>query len=219
MSDATDFEKYGYFRQRTIEAAQAASDAARRAYRCGVCHSWAFADGVKDGELPCPYCEAPRGLRLVGKIEGPRIQSSSDQSPCDYACTEARGNKCQCACLGFNHGKGSLITVVRDEGTVKVALVNAEKAARSADKIRVEVAEYGAAREALIAEIKRIFPEWEARAAGAYVGSWSRFMLADRLMGSIRRVSARHSHKGRMKALGDVQRAVEYEAKMSRRSA
>lgn len=219
MSRATEIERYGAVREPQNQ---------RHAYRCAVCHSWAFHDaalqtadrlssalGRASPKLPCPYCGADDGLRLIGKVEGPRITSERYEVPCDERCTGAKGNKCSCPCLGTNHGKDALIVVTRDEGGMSVAMANAKRALRDRPRIMAEVAEYTAERDALWAQLNDLFPELDQYRRRESVRSWGRFRLAQGISFSISRAGSMHSHKGRMGALAKARKAVEYEAKQA----
>lgn len=51
---------------------------------------------------PCPDCEPVNGQR--SHIKWATLKTRTTKTPCDSACTSAKGDKCHCECGGTNHG-------------------------------------------------------------------------------------------------------------------
>lgn len=104
-----------------METAVATSDL--HYFRCEDCLS-AFT--VKETDLPghpraCEgVCICGGPIHYMGKVHETFYHREGEKAPCDKRCTNASGPQCNCRCNCKNHGTGKLVTVVVEEGKVRV---------------------------------------------------------------------------------------------------
>ena len=92
-------------------------------FRCDDCLS---AMTVKDSDLPgtaraCEgFCVCTGPVHYIGRVHETHYQREGEKAPCDKRCTNASGPDCNCRCSCKNHGTGKLVTVVVEEGKIRV---------------------------------------------------------------------------------------------------
>lgn len=65
-------------------------------------------------------CDCCGPVILMGMVHGDKFIQQGNRPACDGRCTHAHGPSCDCACGGANHGTGRTVSVVVNEGKVKV---------------------------------------------------------------------------------------------------
>jgi hypothetical protein len=92
-------------------------------FRCSDCLG-AFT--VKEGDLPgkawaCQgSCVCGGSISYIGRVHESHYEKDGLKSACDKRCTDASGPVCNCHCGCKNHGTGKLVSVVVEEGKVRV---------------------------------------------------------------------------------------------------
>jgi hypothetical protein len=75
-------------------------------------------------------CDCGGQLEYLGRAKHERLVIDGMEVPCDARCVNARGPKCECGCMGANHGSGAVVHVEIDAGGVPVASKPADLAKR-----------------------------------------------------------------------------------------
>ena len=71
-------------------------------------------------EKKIDLCDCDGPVVFMGVVHGDKYIKHENRPACDGRCTHAHGPSCDCACGGVNHGTGRVVSVVVNEGVVKV---------------------------------------------------------------------------------------------------
>jgi hypothetical protein len=97
------------------------TEAVRYYWRCRDCLSGTVTETFGSNvDTICGLCGG--ALRLLGPVDAANAHwiRVVHLTPCDGRCTHARGRRCECGCLGRNHGAGLVTIVERVGGTVRL---------------------------------------------------------------------------------------------------
>lgn len=123
-------------------------------FRCDDCLS---AMTVKESDLPGnPHtcngsCVCTGPIRHIGRVHETYYEREGQKAPCDKRCTNATGPDCSCKCNCKNHGTGRLVTVVVEQGKIRVTSFDQE----SIDKGNA----WRTLREEFLTQVRRVWGE------------------------------------------------------------
>lgn len=159
--------------------------------RCLGCLSIAAIDEEPSRDMRCGGCGSE--LETMGRVEEARLVNDEVHATCDARCTHARGPKCTCFCRCKNHGKGTVVKVVRDRGPVPlVEIAKVEEAKAIAQ-------EFLDAKARVLASINEI-RDRRMRERVPY-DVFLKMVAGDK---ALRRANALRKHEPRMKTLNDT---------------
>ena len=161
--------------------------------RCQTCLAVSAIEEPATFEAKCGICDGP--IESMGRVEADRLVSIEHRSPCDDRCTFARGNKCDCKCLGKHHGSKLVVRVVRDLGPVPIITPP-----RGREQARINAEEYTRHRAEALALLDRLSAR---RRAGEYLPR-ADFDRLRAVQAALRKGCEARDHKTRMRALRAV---------------
>ena len=142
----------------------------RVAVACKRCGQWLYAEEETRSLLaaPCPVCGGQLALKGQVRLDGTAFHAE-ERMACNDVCQGAKGIKCNCKCEGKNHGNYFTVTVVVEDGAVRLDLADAARLA----KIKAKNLPLIEQAEALVTELVEVLETRHAQALVAYrAGEW-----------------------------------------------